>query len=315
MQVIDVHPPLTAALVPSQPIVLALGFFDGVHCGHQAVIARAKREADQRGLKLAVMTFDVHPAVIYRGVAADQVKYLSPRPRKIELMADCGVDLLYFVHFTDAFAALKPQAFVDQYLVGLNAAVVVAGFDYTYGKHDIANMQTLPRYARERFAIITVPKAVAGGQKVSSTRVRKALDEGDVDLANHLLGYRYQTSGTVVHGEARGRTIGYPTANVQAPANERIPGIAVYVVRLKVLGHWYPGMASVGRNITFGPGRPVTVEVNLFAFHQDIYGEPVRVEWVHRLRGDMMFDSAAGLVKQLGQDEQDAVAYLKELTD
>lgn len=314
MQVIDIHPPLAAAVVPSQPIVLALGFFDGVHRGHQAVIAQARAEADRRGLKLAVMTFDVHPAIIYRGVPKSAVKYLSPRPRKIELMAACNVDILYFVHFTKEFAALSPQAFVDQYLVGLNAAVVVAGFDYTYGKRDIANMQTLPQYAKDRFGIITVPEAVDDGQKVSSTRIRKALDEGDVDLANHLLGYRYQTSGTVVHGEARGRTIGYPTANVDAPAEERIPGIAVYTVRLKVNGQWYPGMASVGRNVTFGPGRPVTVEANLFDFHQDIYGAAVKVEWCHRLRGDMMFDSAAGLIKRLAKDEQDSRDFLKGLT-
>lgn len=315
MQVIDIHPPLAADQVPSQPIVLALGFFDGVHRGHQAVIVAARAEADKRGLPLAVMTFDVHPAIIYRGVPASSVKYLSPRPRKIELMAHFGVDLLYFIHFTPAFSKLPPQAFVDQYLVGMNAAVVVAGFDYTYGKRDVANMVTLPEYAKGRFEMITVPKTVDAGQKVSSTRIRKALDEGDVDLANHLLGYPYQTSGTVVHGEARGRTIGYPTANVQAPAGERIPGIAVYTVRLKVDGQWYPGMASVGRNITFGPGRPVTVEVNLFDFHQDIYDAPVRVSWLHRLRGDMMFDSAAGLVAQLAQDEKDSKVFLKGLTD
>ncbi|WP_262316466.1 riboflavin biosynthesis protein RibF [Lacticaseibacillus parakribbianus] len=313
MKVFDILPPLDAALRPKKPVVLALGFFDGVHLGHQAVLRRARQEADRRGLALAVMTFDVHPAVIYRGVPAASVRYLSPRPRKEALMADCGVDLLYFVHFTPEFAALAPQAFVDQYLVGLNAAVVVAGFDYTYGKRAVANMATLPTYAAARFAVVTVPEALQDGQKISSTRIRKALDAGDVDLANGLLGYAYRTSGPVVHGEARGRTLGFPTANIDTPAAERLPGIGIYVVRVLVRGAWVPGMASVGRNVTFGAGRPVTLEINLFDFNTDIYGAATQVEWLHYLRGEVKFDGAAGLIAQLQHDQAESEAYLKEL--
>lgn len=312
MQVIDIMPPLQAAQVPAGPIVLALGFFDGVHRGHQEVIRQAKQAAQARDLPLAVMTFDVHPAVIYRGMAANDVKYLSTRPRKIELMAGLGVDLLYFVHFTPEFARQSPQAFVDHYLVGLKAQVVVAGFDYTYGKRDIATMTNLPKYAKDRFEIIVVPQDSEDGQKISSTRIRQALDTGDITLANHLLGYRYQTTGEVIHGEARGRTLGYPTANIDTPAAERLPGIGIYVVRLQVKGQWYGGMASVGRNVTFGADRPITLEINLFDFNQDIYGEPVVVEWWRYLRGEVKFDDAQGLIDQLAQDEQHARSTLKE---
>ncbi|WP_179395776.1 riboflavin biosynthesis protein RibF [Lacticaseibacillus absianus] len=314
MQVFDVIPPLAPTLRPAAPIVLALGFFDGVHRGHQEVLRRARAEADARGAQLGVMTFDVHPAVIYQHVPADSVKYLSTRARKTELMAQFGVDLLYFVHFTPRFAALDPQTFVDEYLVGLNAAVVVAGFDYTYGKQAVANMATLPTYARGRFDCITVPAALRDGSKISSTHVRSALDAGDVDLANQLLGYAYETTGTVVHGEARGRTLGYPTANIETPNAERLPAIGIYTVALQVDGRWVPGMASVGRNVTFGAGRPVTLEINLFDFHQDIYGRSVRVRWLHYLRGEVRFTGAAGLVAQLAQDEAQSRAYLKELT-
>lgn len=314
MQVFDVYPPLRATQVPPKPIVLALGFFDGVHRGHQAVIQAAKAAATARGLELAVMTFDVHPAVIYQHVPEQDVKYLTTRERKTALMAKCGVDRLYFTHFTPAFAALAPQAFVDQYLVGLNAAVVVAGFDYTYGKHDIANMALLPKYAHQRFDIITVPALTEAGAKVSSTAIRAALDRGAVDAANDLLGYVYQTTGTVVHGEARGRTLGFPTANIATPGAERLPGIGIYAVRLQVLGQWYGGMASIGRNVTFGADRTVTVEINLFDFSANIYGEPVRVEWWHYLRGEIKFDGAAALVAQLRQDQVAAQAWLQEAT-
>ncbi|WP_225047465.1 riboflavin biosynthesis protein RibF [Lacticaseibacillus kribbianus] len=315
MEVYDILPPLDGSMRPTAPIVLALGFFDGVHRGHQEVLRQAKAQATARGLHLAVMTFDVHPAVIYRHVPAASVHYLSPRKRKEALMANCGVDLLYFVHFTPEFAALDPQTFVDQYLVGLNAAVVVAGFDYTYGKRAVANMARLPEYAAGRFDVITVPEALADGEKISSTRIRQALDDGNVDLANRLLGYHYQTSGPVVHGEARGRTLGFPTANIDTPAVERLPGIGIYVVRVNVGGRWVPGMASVGRNVTFGAGRPVTLEINLFDFHDDIYGQATQVEWLHYLRGEVKFEGAAGLIKQLETDRAASLAYLKEHRD
>ncbi|WP_125704308.1 riboflavin biosynthesis protein RibF [Lacticaseibacillus daqingensis] len=315
MQVIDVVPPLDQTLRPTQPVVLALGFFDGVHRGHQAVIQRARAAADARGLQLAVMTFDVHPAVIYQHVPADSVKYLSTRQRKVALMAQNQVDVLYVLHFTPEFAALAPQAFVDQYLVGLNAAVVVAGFDYTYGKRAVANMTTLPDYAQGRFEVLTVPAAMIDGAKISSTTIRAALDTGDIATANQLLGYAYETTGTVVHGEARGRTLGYPTANIATPTAERLPGIGIYTVLMQVNGAWVPGMASVGRNVTFGAGRPVTLEINLFDFHADIYGQPVVVRWLHYLRGEVQFTGAAGLVAQLAQDEAASRAYLKELRD
>ena len=147
MKTIDIQPPLQVSAAPSQPIVLTLGFFDGVHRGHQAVIKTGKKIALAKKIPLAVMTFNIHPAVVYRGVSETDIRYLSTREEKIKIMQSLGVDYLYVVHFTPDFAALTPQAFVDQYLVGLKADTVVAGFDYTYGKRDVASMALLPKYA------------------------------------------------------------------------------------------------------------------------------------------------------------------------
>ncbi|WDF83748.1 riboflavin biosynthesis protein RibF [Lacticaseibacillus pabuli] len=312
MRTINVMPPLQAKDRPTEPVVLVLGFFDGVHKGHQQVIAAGRREADRRGLKLALMTFDEHPAIVYGGVDAASFKYLSLPERKAELMAQFGVDDYYVIHFTKEFAALKPQQFVDDYMCGLNAQVVVAGFDYTYGKKDVASMALLPGYAKGRFEVVTVPCFDENGQKVSSTHIRQALDNADIDLANDLLGYHYTTRGTVVHGEARGRELGFPTANIDHDHGTYVPGIGIYVVRLTVDGTTFGGMASVGRNVTFGDDRDVTVEINLFDFKRDIYGKTVTVEWLHYLRGEVKYTGADALVAQLKRDEVQSRDYLKQ---
>jgi riboflavin kinase/FMN adenylyltransferase len=311
VQTIDVMLPLTAAQRPTQQVVLVLGFFDGVHRGHQAVIAAGRKLANERHLPLALMTFDKHPAIVYGGADAANFKYLSPRERKEALMQTNGVDLYYRVHFTPEFEHLSPQSFVDDYLCGLNAAVVVAGFDYTYGKKDVANMALLPSYARGRFAVLEVEERTDQMSKISSTRTRQALADANVDLANELLGYTYQTSGTVVHGEARGRTMGFPTANIVADPEVLTPGIGIYVVRMHVGEKTYGGMASVGRNVTFGDDRDVTVEINLFDFTGDLYGQHVTVDWLHYLRGEVKFTGMAALIEQLKQDERDSRAYLE----
>ncbi|MFC6181869.1 riboflavin biosynthesis protein RibF [Lactiplantibacillus daowaiensis] len=312
MQVIKLDYPYAANQIPAGPIVLALGFFDGVHRGHQRVVQTARRAAQAQGAKLAVMTFDQHPSVVFQHRDPSQVRYLTTVDEKAALMAEMGVDILYVLHFDAAVGSMPPQTFVDQLIVGLHTQTVVAGFDYTYGPVDVANMQKLAAYGRQRFEIIEVPKAVDGSEKISSTRIRKAVDAGALDEANDLLGYQYETVGTVVHGEARGRTMGFPTANVAHSNNTRVPGIGIYATMVQVNGTWQPGMASVGRNVTFGDNRPITVEIYLLDFTGDIYGANVTVRWCHRMRGEIKFDGAAGLVTQLQHDEQGTRAYFAQ---
>ncbi|MFB9769303.1 riboflavin biosynthesis protein RibF [Lactiplantibacillus modestisalitolerans] len=304
MQVINLTYPVSANQIPNVPVVLALGFFDGVHRGHQRVVAAARKIATDRQAKLAVMTFDRHPSVVFQHADPDHVRYLTTVAQKTALMAELGVDYLYVLQFDATVGALAPQAFVDQLIVGLRAQTVVAGFDYTYGPAEIANMRLLGGYAKGRFEVVEVPKAELDAQKISSTRIRRALDAGDVDQANALLGYQYETAGRVVHGEARGRTLGFPTANVAHSDNTRVPGIGIYATMVQVAGQWVMGMASVGRNVTFGDHRPITVEIYLLDFKADIYGQALTIRWGHRMRGEIKFDGAAGLVTQLKHDEQ-----------
>ncbi|MGX7350923.1 riboflavin biosynthesis protein RibF [Enterococcus canis] len=315
MEIIRIRHPYQPEEIPNEDVVLVLGFFDGIHKGHQAVIQKGKQIAESRGLKLAVMTFNQHPSIVFKKIQPDTMKYLTSLEQKEQLMAEQGVDILYIVEFTSAFAHLAPQDFVDQYIVGLHAKVAVSGFDYTYGPKDIADVAHLPEYARERFDIITVSKKELDGYKISSTRIRELMEAGAMDEVAELLGYIYEIDGTVVHGDARGRLLGFPTANIKVKSTVRLPKEGVYAVELRIGDTWHVGMGSIGHNDTFGAGRDLTVEVYILDFHEDIYGEQVSVRWNHFLRDQVAFDGAEGLIKQLKQDEQDTADYFKKLRD
>lgn len=311
MQTIQIRHPYDKNQIPTAEVVLVLGFFDGVHRGHQQVIATGKKIAQEKGLKLAVMTFNQHPAVVFQKFT-QPIQYLSTLKEKEKLMASCGVDVLYEVAFTSQFAALAPQAFVDQYIVGLHAKYVVAGFDYTYGKKAVANVQQLPDYAQGRFETVVVDKLEDQGEKISSTRIRQLLSAGKVETAAKLLGYVYQTPGVVIHGDARGRELGFPTANIQITPQRLLPKEGVYACELAVGGKWYPAMGSIGHNDTFGPNRELTVEINILDFDEAIYGEQVAVAWNAFLREQVAFSSAEELITQLKADEQATRAYFEQ---
>lgn len=304
MEIIQLHHPYDPKTIPADDVVMVLGFFDGVHQGHQEVIKCGRKAADKAGLKLAVMTFNQHPSIVFQKQDPETMKYLTSIPQKEAIMAELGVDILYIIEFTSGFAALPPQDFVDQYIVALHSKVAVAGFDYTYGPKNIADVAHLPEYAKGRFQLITVPKEMADGEKISSTRIRQLLDEGDMEEAARLLGYIYEIEGTVVHGDARGRTLGFPTANIKFKSTVRLPKEGVYVSELKVEGKWYPAMGSIGHNDTFGEGRLLTVEVYILDFDQDIYGEQVSVRFNKLIRDQVKFNGADALVEQLKADEQ-----------
>lgn len=313
MEIIHLHHPYEKEEIPQEPVVLALGYFDGVHRGHQMVIRRAKKEAERRNCKLAVMTFNQHPSIVYQKLDAESMKYLSVMERKEELMAALGVDYLYVIEFTYDFGTLRPQEFVDQYIVNLHAEAVVAGFDYTYGPKSIADMAHLPGYAKKRFDIVEIPAQVAENkEKISSTSIRLALDNGELEKVNRFLGYTYQFDGRVMHGDARGRELGYPTANIKIAKQIRLPKVGVYVVSMKVQDEWYKGMASIGYNITFEENRDKTVEVNILDFNRMIYGEKVTVRWHHYLRDEWKFKNAKELIDQLAQDEMDTRSYFEQ---
>ncbi|MCD8511652.1 MAG: riboflavin biosynthesis protein RibF [Bacillus sp. (in: Bacteria)] len=290
-------------------LCLALGFFDGVHKGHQSVINTAIEEGNKRGLEPGVMTFFPHPKEVLR--KESKVHYLTSLDKKAELMEKLGIKYLIIVEFDELFSGLTPQQFVDNYLIGLNVKHIVAGFDYTYGRLGKGTMETFPFHSRNKVTHSTVQKIESDGEKISSTSIREALDKGDIPKVNEYLGRDYETDGIVVHGEKRGRTIGFPTANIQL--NERIyyPSVGVYIVRLLVNNKWYEGVCNVGHKPTFydsEEGLP-TIEVYLLDFSDNIYGATVTIQWLKKIRDEKKFESVNHLIKQLEQDVSDAKNY------
>ncbi|XJS09673.1 riboflavin biosynthesis protein RibF [Aerococcaceae bacterium WGS1372] len=314
MKIIKLTHPYDPNQIPEQDVVMTLGFFDGVHLGHQKVIRCAREEADKRHLPLALLTFNQHPKIVYQNIKLDEYKYLSTNQRKAELAKELGVDFLYFVDYTFAFGSQLPEEFVDNYLIGLHTKVAVAGFDYTYGKKDIANMKTLPIHAANRFDVIEVEQLSHNKHKIATTHIKELLENGNVDQANIELGYIYEVYGTVIHGEKVGRTLGFPTANIQLPHPQLVPGIGVYAVEIKVRGKWYQGSASIGNNITFYDNADLTVEVYILDYKEMIYGEKVRVRWHHYLRGEEKFDSLDELIEQLHRDEENTRQYFNRMS-
>ncbi len=312
MEIIHIHHPYDKNQIPDEQVVLALGYFDGVHRGHQEVIKRAKEVADQKQLKLAVMRFNHHPSIVFQKMNPDTMQYLSTVKRKAEIFESLGVDYFFVIAFTSAFASLRPQDFVDQYISGLHAAAVVAGFDYTYGPREIADMKQLVNYAKDRFEVIEVEELKNAAEKISSTHIREALAEGNMEKANAYLGYVYQIEGTVIHGDARGRLLGFPTANIQTEKHTRLPRNGVYIVSIKVNGTWYRGTASIGHNITFEADRDKTVEVYILDFNKMIYGEDVIVRWHHFIRSEIKFSGVEQLIAQLKKDEAETIAYFQD---
>lgn len=306
------HYPIQNFKQPARQVV-AMGFFDGVHLGHQAVIKRAKAEADALGVPLAVLTYDPHPSVAFKALT-EPLKYLTVVKQKAQLLEKLGVSEMYKMQFTSQLAGLSPQVFVDEVLMQLNPVAVVAGFDHLYGSDkNQANMANLAIYAKARFDVIIVPEFDDLGLKIGSSKIRSALCVGDMQTVNRQLGRIYHTTGIVVHGEARGRELGFPTANVLTPELEWLPGIGIYAVKISIAGQWHIGMASIGRNVTFGDNRPITVEINILDFNQAIYGEDVTVAWHHHLRGEVKFNQVDDLITQLEKDKVATRTYFETL--
>lgn len=289
---------------------LALGFFDGVHRGHQAVINAAKKTAERSNTKLAVMTFDPHPSIVL-GQSKEKVFYITPLKQKIAILESLGVDTLFVVRFTSDFAQLSPAEFIQLFVKDLGVKHVTAGFDYTFGKKGQGNMDIMPELCGESISVTVVEKQLEESDKISSTRIRQLLLKGDMENVHELLGRPYRTPGVVVHGDKRGRTIGFPTANVQAADGSFIPANGVYVVKIRVQNEWFVGVCNIGFKPTFkNPDeKNLSIEVHIVDFDKNIYGEEVEIDWYKWVRAEQKFNGIEELVAQLSKDKQASIDF------
>ncbi len=307
MEVIEITHPIQPNQYIQEDIALALGFFDGLHRGHQALLEQLEATAKEKGLKKAVMTFDPHPSVVLNP-KQKRTTYLTPLDDKVALLGEYDIDYCLVVNFSSRFAEVSPDEFVQSYLVKNHARAIIAGFDFTFGKYGKGNMAMMQEY-QSQFECITVGKKELNDEKISTTAIRNVLKSGDLAKANEQLGYRYRIKGTVVQGEKRGRTIGFPTANIEPSDDYVLPTKGVYAVSL-VIGSKekvYRGVCNIGVKPTFHEDLPqVVIEVNIFDFEENIYGERVTIYWHHFIRPELKFDGIDPLVAQMNQDKERA---------
>ncbi|WP_316578645.1 bifunctional riboflavin kinase/FAD synthetase [Streptococcus cristatus] len=280
--------------------VLVLGYFDGLHKGHQRLFKEARKIAEKQGLKIAVLTFPESPKLAFVRYQPELMLHLNHPEERAAHLENLGVDYLYLIDFTSHFSKNTAQEFFDKYVAALKAKAVVAGFDYHFGS-DKRKAEELADYFDGQ--IVIVSSVNQDEKKISSTRIRETIQNGDVAKAHQLLGYPLSTRGIVVHGNARGRTIGYPTANLAPLDRVILPADGVYVVDVEHNGKIYRGMASVGKNVTF-EGDELRFEANLFDFAEEIYGDTIRIIWLDKIRDMVKFDGIEELVGQLKSDEE-----------
>jgi len=287
--------------------VSAIGFFDGIHIGHKKVIQTAVKEAKERKMESAVITFHPHPLVVLKG--AKNVKYITTLSEKKELLTNLQVDRLYIIKFNEELSKLSPQDFIDHFIIGLNIKHLVGGFDYTFGYKGKGNMNNIQEYDRGKFTHTAVDQVSLNGEKVSSTKIRNLLKSGELEEVHQLLGRPYKFTSTVIKGDQRGRELGYPTANLEAEANAIVPATGIYAVKVIYNKEVYNGMASIGTNPTFTDTEDVSVEVNILDFDKMIYGEKLEIKWYKYIRDEEKYDSAEALIEQLALDEKNIRDY------
>ncbi|TWT04559.1 riboflavin biosynthesis protein RibF [Planomicrobium sp. CPCC 101079] len=293
---------------------MALGFFDGVHKGHQRVIGEAIERAKEQGIKSAVMTFDPHPSLVLGG-RKEEVFYITPLRQKMEILKEIGVDVCFIVRFTSEFAQLTPEQFIQHFIKDLNVVHVTAGFDFSFGNFGKGDMETMKECSEGAYGITVIPKQEDGEEKISSTRIRGLLKEGAVGEVCRLLGRPFKIVGTVVNGDKRGRTIGFPTANVEPELGTFVPGRGVYAVRIRVQENLYDGVCNIGYKPTFNNPevKKLSIEVYILDFNKDIYGEQVTVEWHQRIRDEKKFSGIDELKAQIQRDKETAIRFFESL--
>ena len=287
-----------------------IGVFDGVHRGHQQIIARARELAAERGLPTVLMTFTPHPSEVVR--PGSHPPQLTTNTRKAELAAELGVDVAVFLPFTLEFSKLSPKEFIHQAVVAeLHADAVVVGENFRFGHKasgDVAMLAELG--SRWGFDAEGVTLLAEAGRPISSTYIRSCVEAGDMAAAAHALGRPHRLDGVVVRGDQRGRDLGFPTANVRAAPFAAVPADGIYAGRAVRIDEWgntltglptLPAAISVGSNPTFD-GRRRSVEAYVLDFDSDLYGQNLGVEFVHRLRGMVRFDSVEDLITQMTDD-------------
>jgi len=300
------------AFSSSKKTIVTLGTFDGVHLGHKSILNKLI-EATENGLyESVVLTFYPHPRLILQ--QEHSLQLLNSMDEKIMLLEKSGIDHLIIHPFDTAFSKLSAEAFVQEILVTqLQIHKIIIGYDHRFGENRTANITDLIEFGKKyNFEVVQVNAQEINEIAVSSTKIRKALLNGDIKTANNYLGYKYSFNGKVIEGMKNGRTIGYPTANIQIEENYKlIPKNSVYIVSSEINKTLYYGMMNIGTNPTLGENEQ-TIEIHFFKFNSDIYSQKIKISVVDYIREEQKFESLEALKEQLDKDKDFSIKYLAE---
>jgi riboflavin kinase/FMN adenylyltransferase len=293
--------------------ILTLGTFDGVHVGHAAILKKLTQNTNDGEFESTVLTFFPHPRMVLQGKS--DLKLLNTINEKMELLEKIGIENLIIHPFDEEFAQLSAEEFVKTVLVDqLHVQKIIIGYDHRFGKNRTANIDDLITFGTQyNFEVEQISAQEIDAISISSTKIRTALEAGDINLANEYLGYAYFLSGTVVKGKQLGRTIGFPTANIELEEEYKlVPKNGVYIVSAEIEAKHVFGMMNIGFNPTV-EGKNRTIEVHFFDFDADIYNHLIKVSILQRIRSEKKFESVALLTKQLKEDQIFSKHYLQNL--
>jgi riboflavin kinase/FMN adenylyltransferase len=284
--------------------VLTLGMFDGVHIGHQKIIQNLNETANEIDGQSVLLTFEPHPKIVLQK-GFDGLQLLTTLDEKMDLLEKSGLKNLIIHPFTKEFSEFSSEEFVKDFLVNqIGIHTLVIGYNHHFGKNREGNFEQLLGLSKKfGFNLQKIKEIKSGNEKISSTQIRKALLNGELEFATNGLGRNYPLSGKVVHGDKIGRTLGFPTANLETEKFKLIPGNGVYIVKIKFQNQIYKGLLSIGTRPTVTNSNEKRVEVYIMDFDKEIYGETLTLEFIHKIRDDKKFDSIGELVQQMNLDE------------
>lgn len=296
---------------PLQNAVVTIGTFDGVHLGHRQIIARIREIADKTGGETVLLTFFPHPRMILHPEDQD-LKLITTIHERAELLEQLGIDHMIITPFSRDFSNQSAEAYIRDVLVNkIGTRTIIIGYDHRFGKDRQGGLTELQQLARQYgYEVIEIPEQDIDHVAVSSTRIREALLQANVEQAHTFLGYPFFLTGKVIRGNQIGRQLGYPTANLLVEENYKlIPADGIFAVTVNVQGKTYQGMAYIGHRPTIN-GMTRNIEVNIFDFNEDIYNQVLRMNFIHFVRHDVKFSSLEGLKEQLALDQKAVLALL-----
>ena len=289
----------------SHPTILTLGTFDGVHQGHRTIISKLTSESKKHDLKSIILTFFPHPRNI---VSSKKIKSISTIDEKIQIFSELDLDELIIQNFNKSFSEMGAEEFIKLLVNNLNLKKIIVGYNHRFGKNRSADIDVLRDFSTKYdFEVVEIKAFEVEKIKISSTKIRNAIDNGNIDVCNNYLGYNFNMNGIVVKGKSIGKSIGFPTANINiAEEYKIIPKNGVYLVRCFFEKNKFYGMMNIGYNPTFGSNEK-TIEVNIFDFSKDLYDKNIRIEFLKFIRDEIKFDNAEELQNQLINDRENCI--------